>query len=266
MPVRAPHEPPSSLSHRPSTRARRADRQISSRPHPSLREPTVRQRARVEALDLRHRRGVPADALLARAPPRRPDPARPLRPRRAALPLAHVAVRVHRTGRGVHRALPPLQPSRRRARAGHQTTRDAPSHRGGGIAGHPDLPLRGRPPRSMARARRFIRSSETSKRRASRPDLTPSSPRSSFPAFSPRNRRRAFTMAGVRFGDKVFTLLAGARLFWSHGARSVVPAVAGVVGSLVAEWAVTGRGWTLARVGVRDREGDVREGARGGRR
>ena len=54
----------------------------------------------------------------------------------------------------------------------------------------------------------------------------------------------AFTMAGVRFGDKVFTLLAGARLFWSHGARSLVPAVAGVIGSFVAEWAVTGRGWT----------------------
>jgi len=55
----------------------------------------------------------------------------------------------------------------------------------------------------------------------------------------------AFTMAGVRFGDKVFTLLAGLGLFWSHGARSLVPAVAGAIGSFVAEWAVTGRGWTL---------------------
>lgn len=54
----------------------------------------------------------------------------------------------------------------------------------------------------------------------------------------------AFTMAGVRFGDKVFTLLAGLGLFWSHGARSLVPAATGAIGSFVAEWAVTGRGWT----------------------
>ena len=66
-----------------------------------------------------------------------------------------------------------------------------------------------------------------------------------FPGFfATQPTTQTFTVAGVRFGDKVFTLLAGARLFWSHGARSVVPAVAGVVGSLVAEWAVTGRGWT----------------------
>lgn len=68
-----------------------------------------------------------------------------------------------------------------------------------------------------------------------------------FPGFlATQPTTRTFTVAGVRFGDKVFTLLAGVRLFWSHGARSVVPAVAGVVGSLVAEkfWAVTGRGWT----------------------
>jgi hypothetical protein len=66
-----------------------------------------------------------------------------------------------------------------------------------------------------------------------------------FPGFlATQPTTQTFTVAGVRFGDKVFTLLAGARLFWSHGARSVVPAFAGVVGSLVAEWAVTGRGWT----------------------
>ncbi|ACO65990.1 predicted protein [Micromonas commoda] len=75
-----------------------------------------------------------------------------------------------------------------------------------------------------------------------------------FPGFlATQPTTQTFTVAGVRFGDKVFTLLAGLRLFWSHGARSVVPALAGVCGSLVSEWAVTGRvgavvthrgGWT----------------------
>lgn len=75
-----------------------------------------------------------------------------------------------------------------------------------------------------------------------------------FPGFfATQPTTQTFTVAGVRFGDKVFTLLAGARLFWSHGARSVVPAVAGVVGSFVAEWAVTHRGaappeWACASV------------------
>ena len=39
------------------------------------------------------------------------------------------------------------------------------------------------------------------------------------------------TGLGMRFGDKMFTHLAAAQLFASHGAASVIPACCGVVGS-----------------------------------
>ena len=52
----------------------------------------------------------------------------------------------------------------------------------------------------------------------------------------------------MRFGDKMFTHLAAAQLFASHGAASVIPACCGVVGSAVAEWIAGGpRGWTPPR-------------------
>jgi len=56
------------------------------------------------------------------------------------------------------------------------------------------------------------------------------------------------TGLGMRFGDKMFTYLAAAQLFASHGAASVIPACCGVVGSAVAEWIAGGpRGWTPPR-------------------
>ena len=56
------------------------------------------------------------------------------------------------------------------------------------------------------------------------------------------------TGLGMRFGDKMFTHLAAAQLFASHGAASVIPACCGVVGSAVAEWIAGGpRGWTPPR-------------------
>ena len=251
------------LPHRPSTRARRADRQISSHP-----QPTVRQRARVEALDLRHRRGVPADALLARAPSRRPDPARTLRPRRVALPLAHVAVRVHRTGRGVFRPVPPPRPSRRRARARHQSTRDAPSHRGGGIAGHPDPALRGRPPRSMARARRFIERVHPKLRndglraRTSRPRRRDPFSRLSRHATDDADvhgGRREVRGQGVHVVGGRATVLEPRRAFRRpRRRRRRRLARRGVGGDR--------SGLDPARVGVRVNEGDAGEGARSGRR
>jgi hypothetical protein len=52
----------------------------------------------------------------------------------------------------------------------------------------------------------------------------------------------------MRFGDKMFTYLAAAQLWASHGAASAIPACCGVVGSAVAEWIAGGpRGWTPPR-------------------
>ena len=122
-----------------------------SRPIPP--QPWTSPRARVEAVDLRHRRGVLVDPLPSRAPPRRPHPPRPLHPRRVRVAMAQLAVHVHRAGRGVRRHLPALQPPTHRARARDDAARHAPPHRVDRIPRAPDdaVQLR-RPARPMARA------------------------------------------------------------------------------------------------------------------
>ena len=245
------------LAPRPSTRARRADRQISSRPHPS-----ANPRAG----------NAPASKLLTYGTA-------------AASLLTHYSRAHHRVGltpRGLFAAavlsrwltsqfaftapgeacfglylLPPFATS---SACGRQSTRDAPSHPA--VVSWASRPCSARTPRSMAQARRFIERVHPKPRSGGLSARFPFVAALLFPGFSPATDDADVHGGRREVRDKVFTLLAGVRLFWSHGARSSSPP--SPASSARSSRVGGGRsGLDPARVGVRVNGGDA-GGWRGG--
>ena len=175
------------LPHRPSTRARRADRQISSRPHPHragnapasklLTYGTAAASLLTHYSRAHHRVGLTPRGLFARGE---------LLSRWLTSQFAFTAPGEACFGLYLLHALRDVE--RVRGTRAHATRLLIAAVVSLGI--QTLLCADARLVRWLGLGGSSARSSKTSKRRASRPDLTPSSPRSFFPAFSPRNRRR----------------------------------------------------------------------------